>query len=103
MEIASTGQSFEQRLQPMQRFGSLRKGYARGSAPAAGSPRSRQLTGQVSTQIRQGVQTPGSKTGLSHSAYFILGQRLPDSSLTASTGQTRPQAPQSMHSGGSMT
>ncbi len=103
MEIAPTGQSFEQSLQPMQRFGSLRKGYVCGSGPAAGSPRSRQLTGQVSTQIRQGVQISRSKTGLGHSAYFIFAQTLPASFLTASTGQTLQQLPQSMHSEGVTT
>jgi len=87
----------------MQRFGSLRKGQTRGSGPPAGSPRSRQLTGQVSTQIRQGVQTRRSKEGWGHSAYFLFAQTAPEASRTASTGQMRPQVPQSMQSDGSMT
>src|SRR3989339_1175998 len=93
--MASTGQSAEQKPQPMQFLKSITLGRAWPSL-GSGAPMEIQPVGQTSGQTPQPLHFFLSKNGFFHSPRFTRSGTRPEASLTAPSGQTFPQASHSI-------
>jgi len=101
ISIASVGQACAQNEQPIQFFASTRAAIGR-TWWSTNSAYAMTPVGQDSMQAPQVTQRSAVTTGLSHKVRLIPRTVFPCSSRTASTGQMRPQAAQSMQTAGLM-
>src|SRR3990170_8442412 len=102
--MAAQPQASSQRRQPVHFF-SLRTATPKKSPTFSVSPRLRASKGQIWMQSSQPLpmQLSSMTIALGHSLRGKVRQTSPISSRIDSGGQTTPQAPQSMHSSGSIT